>query len=187
MDARFLTDESRIGHLEKDLYFTQDNTLYQSKDGNIYLVPRGFVTDLYSIPDMLAWITGDSAERDPRPSIVHDFGCAFHGLLRVRGMGTNDLIQYGYLTKHYSELRKRDFTVCTDIPTCFLEFIPMSKGQVNDILGEAMSSLQVPKRTLIRWGVAFNFNWYWTGQEYNMDKTYTIYNHYKRKGLKNET
>lgn len=186
MNARFLTDKSRTGYLEKDLYFTEDNTLYQSKDGTIYIVPRGFVTDFYSIPDMLAWITGDSAERDPRPAIVHDFGCAFHGLLKVR-MTVNELIQYGYLTKHYSELRKRDFTVCNDIPSTFLEFIPMDKGQVNNILDEAMEALKVPRRQLIRAGVCFNFNWYWTGQQYDMSRVYTIYNHYKRKGLKNET
>lgn len=181
MQARFLTDESRLGHLEKDLYFCNDNTLFQDSKGNIYIVPRGFVTDFYSIPDMLAWITGDSAERDPRPAIVHDFGCAFHGLLKVRGMQVRDLIQYGYLTKHYSELRKKDYNVCMDIPECFLEFIPMSKGEVNDILGEAMECLNVPRRKLIRAGVCFNINWYWTGTTYDFKKLYTIYNHYKRK------
>ena len=184
MQARFLTDESRLGHLEKDLYFCQDNTLYQSKDGSIYLVPRGFVTDLYSIPDITAWIVGDSAERDPRPSIVHDFGCAFHGLLKVRGMTVHDLIVYGYLTKHYSELRGKDYNICTDIPECFLEFVPMSKGEVNDILGEAMAALCIPRRKLIRLGVCFNFNWYWTRSEFDFSKIYKIYNHYKRRGLK---
>ena len=29
MQARFLTDESRVGYLEKDLYFCEDNTLFQ--------------------------------------------------------------------------------------------------------------------------------------------------------------
>lgn len=181
MEARFLTDESRIGHLEKDLYFCLDNTLYQDSDGGIYLVPRGFVTDLYSIPDLTAWIVGDSAERDPRPSIVHDFGCAFHGLIKVRGMTVHDLIVYGYLTKHYSDERECDYQVCMDIPESFLEFIPMSKGQVNDVLGRAMHSLNVPRRHLIRAGVCFNFNWYWTGQEYNWNKLYKINNHYKRR------
>lgn len=181
MQARFLTEESRIGYLTKDLYYTEDNTLFQDSKGNIYIVPRGFVTDFYSIPNLTAWLVGDSAERDPRPALVHDFGCAFHGLLRVRGMQVRDLIQYGYLTKHYSDLRKQDFNICTDIPECFLEFIPMSKGQVNDILGEAMECLKIPRRGLIRAGVCFNINWYWTASKFDMSKIYTIYNHYKRK------
>ena len=99
-------------------------------------------------------------------------------------MTVRDLIQYGYLTKHYSELRGKDYNICTDIPECFLEFVPMSKGEVNDILGEAMAALCIPHRKLIRLGVCFNFNWYWTRSEFRFDKIYKIYNHYKRRGLK---
>ena len=68
-----------------------------------------------------------------------------------------------------------------DIPDTFLEFVPMSKGQVNDILGEAMEALKIPRRKLIRAGVCFNINWYWTKSPFDMSKIYTIYNHYKRR------
>ena len=57
----------------------------------------------------------------------------------------------------------------------------MSKGDVNNILGEAMDCLQIPRRWLIRAGVCFNINWYWTASKFDMSKIYTIYNHYKRK------
>lgn len=183
MQARFLTDKSRLGHLDKDLYYCLDNVLYQDSDGSIYLVPRGFVTDLYSIPNCTAWLVGDSAGRDPRPALVHDFGCAYHQLLKVRGLTVNDLIVYGYLTKHYCEIQEKDLQVCHNIPKEFLQLVDVTKGSVNDLLGRAMECTNIPtlERKKIRAGVTLNFNYFWTGQKYNWDTLYKIANHYKRK------
>lgn len=180
MKARFLTSKPRLEYYEDDLYLTVDNTLFQDTDGVIYLVPRNFITDLYSIPNCLSFLVGDSAGRDPRPALVHDFGCASHQLIKVN-LTRQDLINYNYLTIHHSRERNNAFLICEDIPIELLTLVSVSKGDINDMLGRMMESLNVPKRNLIRAGVAFNFNWYWEVYPYNLETDcYKVVNHYKR-------
>lgn len=178
--CRFLTSKARLEYYQNDLYLCLDNTLFQDEDGQIYLVPRNFVTDLYSIPNGLAWLVGDSAGRDPRPAILHDYLCEYHQGIRVK-LTRYELINYGYLTIHYSKERNRGFIVCKDIPVEYLELTKMfSKGETNDFLRRAMKSLDVPKRKLIGGGICFNFNYLWSYSKLNLDNIYKIDNHYKR-------
>ena len=160
----FLTDKARYEDYYKDLKISLDNVLYKDHDGTIYLCPRNFVTDLYSIPNALAWLVGDSAGRDCRPALLHDFICATHKAIQVN------------LTE--AQLKE----VCEDIPINYLSLVTFSKGQANNILGRAMESLDIDKRKLIRVGVAFNFNYYWNwDKDYSLkDNCYKLYQHYDR-------
>lgn len=178
--GKFLTDRQRTDRYGDGYYICLDNTLYKATDGSIYLVPRNFVTDNYSIPNACACIVGDSVERDCRPSWVHDFGCAYHALLKLT-LTEQQLIKLGYLITHNSEDRDRLYRVCENIPKMYLQLVPVTKGEINNLLGEMMDSLLVPKRKLIRAGVCFNFNWYWTGQKYDFKKLYEVDNHYGNK------
>lgn len=177
----FLTDKARYEDYYKDLKISLDNVLYKDHDGTIYLCPRNFVTDLYSIPNALAWIVGDSAGRDCRPALIHDFICATHKAIKVN-LTEAQLKGLGYLHTHYSNSRDIYIEVCEDIPINYLSLVTFSKGQANNILGRAMESLDIDKRRLIRVGVAFNFNYYWNwDKDYSLkDNCYKLYQHYDR-------
>ena len=177
--GRFLTSTERIERYDDGLYIILDNMLYQDDNGTIYLVPRNFVTDNYSIPNWTAWIVGDSAERDLRPSWIHDFICAYHKAIKVK-LTRADLINKGYYHPHYSAYRDKGYLVCEDIPKRYLELVPFTKGEANDLLGRAMEGLKVPRRKAIRIGVAFNFNWYWTKKPYHWGMLYEVTNHYDK-------
>lgn len=176
--CKFLTDETRIAHYKQDLWKTYDNVLYKDNDDSIYLVPRNFITDLYTIPNGLAWLVGDSAGRDPRPSLLHDFGCAYHNILKVN-LKEDELTNLGYLHIHHSVKRNASFIVCEDIPKEYLELVPVTKGSINDMFGRMMKCLDIKGRKKIRFGVCFNFAYYSTGKEYNWDRLYEEDNHYE--------
>lgn len=178
--CKFLTDEPRIQHYKDDKWISFDNVLFKDKDNCIYLVPRNFVTDLYSIPNLLAWTVGDSAGRDPRPALLHDFGCAYHNVIRVY-LNEAELLAKGYLTKYYSKSRNRTFTICENIPKEYLDLIPVTKGSINDMFGRMLKCLDIDKRREIRFGVCFNFNYYKSGKDYNWNNLYKEDNHYEDK------
>ena len=176
--ARFLTSTSRTeAYNNEGLYVILDNVLYEDNDKTIYLVPRNFVTDNYSIPNWTAWLVGDSSERDLRPAWIHDFICAYHKAIKVK-LTRADLINKGYYHPHYSAKRDKGYLVCDDIPIDYLELVPFTKGEANDLLGRAMEGVGISNRKLIRFGVAFNFNWYWTKKPYHWGMTYRENNHY---------
>lgn len=177
--GKFLTYKVRCQDYYKDLKLVLDNVLYQDDDNTIYIVPRYFVTDLYSIPNICAFLVGDSAGRDTRPSIVHDFGCAYHKLIKVN-LTKPQLERLGYLRQHYSDIQQCEITICEDIPTCYLEFVEVTKGSINDMFGRMMECLNIDKRGLIRLGVAFNFNFYLKKYPYSLKDCYSITNHYER-------
>lgn len=178
-NMRFLTSTPRVQHYKDDLWIMRDNLLYQDDNGKVYLVPRNFVTDFYSIPNWCDYLTGDSAGRTPEPCLVHDFGCAYHAVLEVQ-LTPDELLMYEYLHGHYDEKNDVLLTVCEDVPEEMLKLRPVTKGEINNMLGRMMRDLDVPKRHLIRFGVCFNFNFYWTGKQYTSDKLYKVDNHYKR-------
>lgn len=176
----FITDKARFEDYEKDLKIVLDNIVYlDKKTQSLYLAPRNFVTDLYSIPNGLAWLVGDSAGRDCRPAIIHDFGCAYHKLLKVE-LSPAQLARLGYLHKHHSTSRNIDVMVCEDIPEQYLSLVDVTKGSVNDLFGRMMNDLKLSRRKLIRAGVAFNFNFYWSKKDFDWNNLYKIDNHYKR-------
>lgn len=183
MVTRFLTDEPCLVHWQKDLYLLKDNVVFR-KDNQLYLVPRGFITDFYSIPNWIAAPVGDSAGRDQRPALLHDFICAYHAAIGIK-LTEQQLAKMGYFYEEYDELLDTKVMKCRDIPRHFLELVPFSKIEANNILYDAMRSLQVDCAIGIRIGVAFNFNWYFDKKEYNWDKLYKLDNHYSREGVIN--
>ena len=80
----FLTGKSRFEQTYPcGLWKTLDNQLYQDKDDTIYLVPRNFQTDGYTIPNWIAWLGGSKMEWDTRCSTQHDFECRYHQVIIV--------------------------------------------------------------------------------------------------------
>ena len=89
----------------------------------------------------------------------------------------------GYFYEEYDELLETKVMKCRDIPRHFLELVPFSKLEANNILYDAMKSCMVDRAIGIRIGVAFNFNWYWSKKDYNWNKLYKLDNHYSREGV----
>ena len=67
-------------------------TLYNQiyyHEGIAYFIPRGLVTDGYTIP-----LNIDKCKRDVRPSVLHDIACKFHQLSSVAKAVTDTVIKH---------------------------------------------------------------------------------------------
>ena len=156
-DMTWLTAQSRIEQTkEANNWYLLDNEVFEDEDGSIYLTPRGFKTDNYTIPDWVAWVGGSKSKWDVRPSHLHDFGCLYHQLIRVR-MSKSALKRYKYL-----KINKEGKSVCDDIPVSSLELIPVTKWELDCLFKRAMKATNlIPARVYntFRCGVFFNFGW----------------------------
>ena len=165
-----LTDKVRIEQTSKKRIFKLlDNELYQDDDGYIYIVPRYFQTDNYSIPLWVAPLGGSPVEFNLLPSHLHDFACDTHSMVYVN-LTAEEIVEKGFL--RFSKSRK--LWVCEDIPKEFLKIKPFSKVQANNLLYRAMKNTQVPfiDRFKVRLGVCANLNWYltdWTKRVLQVD------------------
>ena len=131
---------------------TTNQLLYSN--GVVYLIPRGTVTDNYSIP-----LGINKSKYDVRPSHLHDIGCYYHNVLVV------DLPLYK-IDKYIDY--KDGIKICRDIPIEYIKIIPVKFKQCNDLLYEGMrASTTIPSYAdkLYRFAVNFNINWLFTGKE----------------------
>lgn len=150
----WLTDKSPI--LQSNIP-NKIETLYNQiyyNNGIAYYIPRGLVTDGYTIPFNI-----DKTKRDVRPSTLHDIGCKFHQLIIV------DLpLRYLESTYLYDV---DDMTVCKDIPIEQLKVVDVSFNKCNNLLRSAMRCCGIPKKIcdLYRLAVNFNLNWLFTGKD----------------------
>lgn len=144
--------QSNIPNKIETLY----NQVYYYK-GNAYLIPRGLITDGYTIP-----LGIDKTKRDIRPSTLHDIGCKFHKLILI------DLPLHVIMDKYTVD--EDDMTVALDIPIKNLRVVKVSFNQCNNLLKESMKDCNIPKNiyNLYRLAVNFNLNWLFTGKE-NID------------------
>ena len=150
----WLTDKSPI--LQSNIP-NKIETLYNQIyyiDGNAYLIPRGLVTDGYTIPFNI-----DKCKRDIRPSSLHDIGCKFHQLILI------DLPLHTIVDKYLIDID--DTTVAKDIPIECLKVEKVSFNRCNDLLKLAMEDCNIPKDIckLYRLAVNFNINWLFTGKD----------------------
>ena len=167
--AQWLTSKSRLEQSnEPNNWYLLDNELFKDEDGSIYLVPRGYKTDNYTIPDWIAWLGGNKAKWDVRPSHIHDFGCQYHGLIKVN-LDEKQLKQKGFLKSF------EDKIICKDILEDYLYFVPFTKWQINCLFKRAMKAtgnIQAKVYNLYRIGVVLNFGWFKEYPIYNFEKIY---------------
>lgn len=166
----WLTDKSRLEQSnEPNDWFLLDNELYKDEDGAIYLVPRNYKTDNYTVPDWVAWLAGSKAKWDVRPSHIHDFGCQFHQLIRIT-LTEQQLRQMRFLRTHHDKI------ICENLPIKFLEIIPVTKWEIDCLFKRAMKATKViPAKVynLYRGGVFFNFGWLGNHPPFDLSKIYT--------------
>ncbi|DAB01931.1 TPA: hypothetical protein CPT96_03235 [Candidatus Gastranaerophilales bacterium HUM_10] len=166
--GKFLTCPARIEQLdEKGKYKVLDNELYKDDDGSIYLVWRGYETDNFT------WI--NSNDWDIRCSHLHDVGCQYHQLVKVR-LNIHQLRMLRFVRTKGCKI------ICEDLPKKFLTIVPITGHEINNMFYRMLKAADCPKtpkyiQYLYRAGVAFNFNWFFTGKE-NID----LENLYKKNG-----
>lgn len=158
----WLTDKTPILQSDKP---NKIETLYNQiyyHEGVAYFIPRGLVTDGYTIPFNI-----DKCKRDVRPSTLHDIGCKFHQLIIVD-------LPIRYMENTYL-VDIEDITVCKDIPIEQLKVIDVSFSTANKLLKESMKDLLIPKNiyNLYYFAVNFNLNWLFTGKtKLDLNKLY---------------
>jgi hypothetical protein len=153
----WLTDKSPI--LQSNIP-NKIETLYNQiyyHDGIAYFIPRGLITDGYTIPFGI-----DKTKRDVRPSTLHDIGCKFHQLIVID-------LPIRYVENTYLE-DIDDITISKDIPIEQLKVVPVSFDKCNDLLKYSMKDCNIPNNIckLYRLAVNFNINWLFTGKD-NID------------------
>ena len=147
-----------------------ENELFQDEDGSIYLVPRLYKTDNYTIPDWIAWMAGSKSKYDARPAHIHDFGCQYHQLIKVN-LTMTKLKKKKYL--YY----KNGVYICEDIPVKYLSLIPVTKWEMDCMFKRAMKATNLIPATvynIYRGGVFFNFGWLGNHSPFDLSKIYTL-------------
>lgn len=169
-DMIWLTDKSRIEQTnEANNWYLLDNEVFEDEDGSIYLTPRGFKTDNYTIPDWVAFVAGNKAKWDVRPSHLHDFACEYHKLIRIT-MTKSSLRRYKYL-----KVNKDGIFICEDIPTNLLQLVDVTKWEADCMFKRAMKATRViPARVYntFRCGVFFNFGWLKKPKKFDFNNIY---------------
>lgn len=160
--GKFLTSPSLTVQLpEKGKFRLCQNELYKDDDGSLYMVWAGFVTDNFT------WIK--KADWDIRASHIHDVGCLYHQLLKVK-LTEQQLKSMRYLVVMNNKI------ICKSIPTKFLEAIDVSGNFVNNLFYRMLRDADCPKtpkyvQVLYRAGVSFNFGWFKSGKKkINLDE-----------------
>lgn len=174
--GKFLTGVARIQQTDKKrVWKVLDNELYMDDDGTIYLVPRNFYTDNYTIPTWIAWLGGSPVDNDVRGSHLHDLCCDCHSAIKVN-LTTDELLKLDLLRCK----SKTGMWICENIPEQYLEIIPKTKKEANDLLYRCMKAAGSAKRDryVTRAGVCFNIGWFidkWQGKVFDieLDKIYT--------------
>ncbi|MBQ2396030.1 MAG: DUF1353 domain-containing protein [Bacteroidales bacterium] len=168
---KWLTDDSRLSKTKKpNKWLLSDNELFKDSDGRIYIVPRNYETDNYTIPDWLAWLGGNKSKWDVRPAHIHDFGCQFHQLIRVR-LTEEQLKRLRLLKVHNNKV------ICENIPVKYLELVPVTKWEIDCLFKRAMKATKcIPPRAynLYRGGVFFNVGWLFSGKPFDLNKIYAV-------------
>lgn len=154
--GKFLTSPARVQQVpKKGMYKILDNELYKDDDGYIYLAWRNFNTDNFT------WI--DSSDWDVRCSHIHDVGCLYHQVVRLR-INEQQLRALRLLRE------RKGLTVCDDIPEKYLEVVKVSGHWINNLFYRMLRNADCPItpkyiQILYRMGVSLNLSWFWTGKK----------------------
>jgi len=176
--AKFLTYETEIIQTDENyMWTTEHNQLFQDVDGTIYLVPRFFETDGYTIINLFAPIAGNRLENDIRPAVQHDWDCKYKFSLVVK-LNEYELRQKNYLRTIFKQIGKEkiQINVCEDIPVRYLKVIPVGFKSANFKLKrmlDCIDGMQTWKKRLISIAVFLNIGWFTDkASKFNVKKLY---------------
>lgn len=169
--GEFLTAHSRFEQLNvPEKWKLIDNQLYKDDDGSIYLCPRNYITDGFTIPNFVAVLGGSKMNYDTRASSQHDFECSYHKVIQVN-MTENRLRSSGLL--HIAN----GINVCENIPLKFLSVKETTFKQTNERFIRMLASVNnIPawRRALIGKAVFLNVGWIWSEHYFYKSKIYEV-------------
>ena len=172
----FVTGMPRMAHTGiNGTWEILDNQLYfDNKTKDLYIVPRKFYTDNYTVPNWITWLAGAGDDYDVRPSHFHDFGCWLHALARIT-VSVEELRTRGIVREHLCKDGKFR-TICEDVPIEFIKIEKKGKFDVDNLFKRAMDSTgRISERSanILRAGVFFNIGWLLTNNSVDLEKFYT--------------
>lgn len=172
----FLTDRAEMQQSNIDgKWITEHNQLYIDYDCTIYLTPRNYISDGYTIPNWIAWLGGGKMQWDIRPSLQHDIECQYHQGIIVN-LSIEELQEKQLLYFDIDEDNK--FMRCKDIPQEYLIIKDLTFKQVNDKFKRAMEATQSIKQWRInamRFAVNLNVGWLSSGKKkLSLEKIYKL-------------
>lgn len=166
---KWITDGASLAKDKKpNKWILRHNELFKDEDGSIYLVPRNYKTDNYTIPDWLAWLAGSKSKYDVRPAHIHDFGCQYHQLIRVNLPELKVKNMYCF--------NDNGIYTCKDIPLKYLELVPVTKWEIDCLFKRAMKATETISAytySIYRGGVFFNIGWLGNHPPFDLSKIYT--------------
>ncbi|MDD3236795.1 MAG: hypothetical protein PHV37_01700 [Candidatus Gastranaerophilales bacterium] len=164
--GKFITGKTEFRQSNKDgRCYALHNQLYQDDDGLLYLVPRFFLTDGFTIPKWLAPIGGGRMEWDVRPAIGHDFDCKYHQTIVVNAT-VKELFKNGFI-KIIEKLGEA-IVICEDLPLNILSVKKISFSEANSKFKRMMKAVECIKNwriNMMRFAVNFNLGWLKSGKE----------------------
>lgn len=175
-----VTSISRIEQIEEEpkKYILLDNSIYWDDDGSLYLVPRNYKSDGYTIPNWIAWLGGGKMEYDLRPAHFHDFICQYHAAIKISKVNLTTLRKRRLIRSHYNQDTQHWLTIAEDIPVKYLDYVHFTKWEADCIFKRIMKSTKtIPawRVGLMRFGVFFNINWCRSGKkDYDFSKCYKV-------------
>jgi len=148
--GKFLTSASRIEQVGNRKYKLLDNELYKDDDGSIYLAWQNYVTDNFT------WINSNGY--DTRCAHIHDVGCQFHSVVRIK-LTEEKLKALRYLCVKGNKI------ICKNISEKFLEVVPVTGNWINNLFYRMLRDADTPPtpkviQYLYRAGVSLNFKWF---------------------------
>jgi hypothetical protein len=172
---RFITSMAETEQSEDNgKWYTEHNQLFEDEDGKIYLVPRNYKTDGYTIPNWIAWLGGGKMQWDIRPAIGHDFECQYHSEILVK-LSFPELVEMGFLKP--KEKGGKSILICKNIPVEFLEVRKTTFNRVNSKFKRMMMATKNLKQwriNLMRGAVNLNPGWIATrNNNFDISKIYT--------------
>lgn len=169
----FLTAHSRMEQLEiPEKWKLIDNQLYKDDDGKIYLCPRNYITDGYTIPSLLSFIGGSKMKYDTRASSQHDFECSYHKVILVNA-SEQRLRKMGLLTT------ANGMEICENIPLKYLTIKDTTFSETNERFVRMLQCVNnIPnwRRYLFGKAVFLNVKWLFSKHNYNKTKIYEVDN-----------
>ena len=167
----FLTAHSRLEQLNyNEKWKLIDNQLYKDDDGTIYLCPRNYITDGFTIPNGLTIVAGSKMNYDTRASSQHDFECSYHKVILVN-VTEHRLRKMGLLTT------ANGINVCENIPLKYLTIKDTTFSETNERFVRMLQSVNnIPtwRRFLIGKAVSLNIGWLFSQRSYDKSKVYEV-------------
>lgn len=167
----FLTAHSRLEQLNyNEKWKLIDNQLYKDDNGTIYLCPRNYITDGFTILKPLQLIAGNKMEYDTRASSQHDFECSYHCAIIVN-MSEHRLRSMGLLHT------LNGMEVCENIPHKYLSIKETKFTETNARFVRMLQCVNhIPnwRRFLIGHAVSLNIGWLFSKHFYDKSKLYEV-------------